>query len=854
MNPGSRDYDQAGKGRGRAGSSSRQVMRAEYEERDSSCSSSDLSVDTSSDQSDSSSSSQLSGGEPGEVLGRGHGTAAPSSVLTPGTVKGRGRGKIMKKKLSVSGSSSDVTSESDSETSFTPLQPKSSDKNIVLDTLSLTSDTDSCFFPPQQRLLGHFPGLSNMGRPCTLSTNHFKMTVKVPEGVLHMYEVDIIPPWSRKYRRSDKVLYQETILQWKKLCPVVSSEQHCWVFDGYKQLYSTRRHHNQEFSTIKLTVYSAEEEKDVEMIVSGVTYIMDIKVTQDLMEWSCKGRSGGIPQESLEALNVILKQAAVTNLGWTSIGRCFFPSKGKTIDLGFGKEVWTGLFSSVRPYGWKDHGMLLSLNVDTSNKPAVKALHLTESDYIMEVLPQKKYGPVDFTAGLTSRQINALGKDLKELKVKYEVPDKNGVRKRQFRINDVRKLEACKEKILVDGELLSIVQYFKKQYDLDLKYPNLPCLWVGGRDKTTYIPMEFCTLVSQPMPRKKKLQDDAIANMIRQTAIKPLERQKKIMEGLKANNKMYQEDPYAKEFGISLSGTMTKLTGRILTPPSIEYKATEKQQNIVDINKNNPGKWFMDKKTYVDGVHVNNWALLDLANLTEKEREEVKTGLLSVGRENGIVFSSGPSPVILQASMRDAEESMDKIENYLAQLKQQFEVRGNRLDLILIVFPFKAGYIYDKIKQLGDNRLNLTTQCCLKSNLYKKGVLNKQVIANLCLKINSKLGGINHVLAKACRPKMLKRPVMIMGADVSHPAPETRGVKPSIAAIVASIEPKAVQYEVEVRVQDTSLDSSNEEVIRDMRKVTKNLLMKFYQANDGRKPEKIVMFRDGVSEGQVGIS
>ena len=48
---------------------------------------------------------------------------------------------------------------------------------------------------------------------------------------------------------------------------------------------------------------------------------------------------------------------------------------------------------------------------------------------------------------------------------------------------------------------------------------------------------------------------------------------------------------------------------------------------------------------------------------------------------------------------------------------------------------------------------------------------------------------------------MLKKPVMIMGADVSHPVPESRGVKPSIAAIVASMEPRAVQYEVEVRVQ-----------------------------------------------------
>ena len=36
-----------------------------------------------------------------------------------------------------------------------------------------------------------------------------------------------------------------------------------------------------------------------------------------------------------------------------------------------------------------------------------------------------------------------------------------------------------------------------------------------------------------------------------------------------------------------------------------------------------------------------------------------------------------------------------------------------------------------------------------------------------------------------------------------------------------------------------------------MKNVTRNLLMKFYKANSGRKPEKLVMFRDGVSEGQV---
>ena len=39
---------------------------------------------------------------------------------------------------------------------------------------------------------------------------------------------------------------------------------------------------------------------------------------------------------------------------------------------------------------------------------------------------------------------------------------------------------------------------------------------------------------------------------------------------------------------------------------------------------------------------------------------------------------------------------------------------------------------------------------------------------------------------------------MIMGADVSHPAPESRKCKPSIVAVTGSVEPKATQYETQV--------------------------------------------------------
>ena len=47
------------------------------------------------------------------------------------------------------------------------------------------------------------------------------------------------------------------------------------------------------------------------------------------------------------------------------------------IVMPFGKEVWIGNFSCVRPYGWKDHEILVTLNVDTAHKPAARNLHLT---------------------------------------------------------------------------------------------------------------------------------------------------------------------------------------------------------------------------------------------------------------------------------------------------------------------------------------------------------------------------------------------------------------------------------------------------------------------------------------------
>ena len=77
-----------------------------------------------------------------------------------------------------------------------------------------------------------------------------------------------------------------------------------------------------------------------------------------------------MPQDALSAVNIILSQSRLLNLNYTNIGKSFFRNDGHVIDLGFGKEVWSGIFSSVRPNSWTDRGtkLLATLNANIVHK------------------------------------------------------------------------------------------------------------------------------------------------------------------------------------------------------------------------------------------------------------------------------------------------------------------------------------------------------------------------------------------------------------------------------------------------------------------------------------------------------
>ena len=116
---------------------------------------------------------------------------------------------------------------------------------------------------------------------------------------------------------------------------------------------------------------------------------------------------------------------------------------------------------------------------------------------------------------------------------------------------------------------------------------------------------------------------------------------------------------------------------------------------------------------------------------------------------------------------------------------------------------------------------------------------------NILLKINTKLGGINAILKDI---EVLKKRTMIVGVDSSHPGVGDR-ISRSVSACVASIDDSYVRYFATTRLQRRV-----QEIQKELQEMMGDLLTEYSDRNNGMLPEQIIVYRDGVSEGQFNAA
>src|ERR1051325_1188925 len=110
--------------------------------------------------------------------------------------------------------------------------------------------------------------------------------------------------------------------------------------------------------------------------------------------------------------------------------------------------------------------------------------------------------------------------------------------------------------------------------------------------------------------------------------------------------------------------------------------------------------------------------------------------------------------------------------NIEEELKKAWLKAGNiakaQPQLILCILPNTGTPLYAEIKRVSDTVIGVASQCVQSRHTMQP---KKQYCANVCLKMNVKLGGMNSFLNPTQIPFITERPTILMGADVTHPAP-----------------------------------------------------------------------------------
>ncbi|XP_026461963.1 protein argonaute-4 isoform X2 [Ctenocephalides felis] len=729
--------------------------------------------------------------------------------------RGRGRGAPSQKSVSqgkVGAADSSKPAEQSSAYKTQPVPPTQTKTMPSPETPQPMQTTSQQFRPPaqtspvQEKVVSktcgmelptrkkRYEGGGQLGRKIQVRTNFMPLNLKnICKMAIH-YDITFDPDKPKRFLK----------LAFNKFCTTYFPNRYP-AFDGVKNVYASsplpKVGVNVLQGEVSIINPDNELEKKYKVTIKFASYV-DMTSLSKYME---NGSSIETPQEALQCIDIIFRHALSKQ--FVQVGKSFFtPPSGRIVSLGDGMDLWYGLFSSC-VLGWKPY-----LNVDVAHKGFPTKQLVTE--YMMN---EKS---IDLTRPVDPRMIEEVRKFIKSLKVIYQIPGKPTT-KRSFRVNDIRNLPAEQEKFEDENKReITVVRYYRESKGYSIRYPKLPCLWVGSRAKNVFVPPELCT-IQEGQVVLKKLTELQTRNMIKCAATPTDMREKKIMDAF--NNSKIENHPAVKEFNLSIDSKFERVDARVLDPPILEYAAGK----VVTPRE---GVWKSDREKFLKAVNIQNWTVLNLDFRTRNDRiEYFCTEMTKLARQVGISINPPRPPITL-----DTRRLVHDLPEYFKKAKQ------DKIELVFVIISQDDSYC--KVKQTAELQFGILTQC-VKGNTLNK--LTPSTCHNILLKVNAKLNGTNYQLSSRIprRPFIFNHPVMIVGADVTHPSPDQTDI-PSVVGVAASHDPNAFKYNMIWRLQLPKI-----EIIEDLHSIMREHLLKFYKETH-QKPQRIYFFRDGVSEGQ----
>lgn len=663
-------------------------------------------------------------------------------------------------------------------------------------------------------------------RTVNISVNHFPVNF-TPESIIRHYDIDVKPDIGPNHGRPVKLSKTVLAIVRNKLCEDYPDQfpLSMTAYDGEKNIFSAIA-----LPTGKFNVVFPEGED-----MKYRTYVFTIKLVNELKLCKLKeyltGNLFSIPRDILQGMDVVMKENPTRRM--ISVGRSFHPVEPlPDDDLGHGLTASKGF-----QHGLKATSQGLALCLDYSVLAFRKRLPVI--DFLREHINFDVNGFRDW------RKVENVLKGLKvtvihrQTKQKYSIVGltRETTRRLSFTLADPEGRDPPRE--------VSLVDYFREKYGKDIMYKDIPCLDLGRNNRKNYVPMEFCVLFEGQIYPKEYLDRNTGLFLKEISLAKPGDRQSMISQMVRSRIGPCGGE-IARNFGIDVNTNMTNVVGRVLGPPELKLGARGGKVSRITVD-NEKCHWnLVGGKAFVEGKRIDRWAIVDFSASERYDRLNINLFIDKMITRCKTLGMDMEVPVLCQPASMHLFSSVGRLHELLEEVTSRaYKIGKGHLQILICVMSRKdSGYKY--LKWISETKVGVVTQCCLSSNANKvKG--QDQYLANLALKINAKLGGSNAELIDRLPYFKGEDHVMFVGADVNHPGASNK-TSPSIAAVVATVNwPAANRYVARVRPQD-----HRTEKILNFADMCLELVKSYVQLNKVR-PQKIVVFRDGVSEGQFDM-
>ncbi|KAF2444106.1 eukaryotic translation initiation factor 2C 2 [Karstenula rhodostoma CBS 690.94] len=700
------------------------------------------------------------------------------------------------------------------------------------------------------------PGkLNSVGKPVSVTLNTFNVD-KFPTQLVYQYDVS----WGSGTDATKRVLVKK-IWHSKAVKAALGEPENLWIYDGNKLAWSGKKLPRDEFRIeVDLDAEEAQDraaqglpprgarnpDKNKHKLFVKFTRKLDFSSLQSFLNAQASYSTECI--DTINFLDHLMREGP--SLQYTQIKKSFFQRGEQRFDLGGGVEAFKGVFSSLRPCLNDKLEKGLTVNVDVANGTFWRAQELGRALTQSFNLSAPQFA-ARFQREQSDWRNSPLKKDLRRFK-RVGVSATHVTPHTQYTIEEFTDKDVNQATFTdKDSNTITLREYFYKKYNITLM-TGVPVVKMTKkiRQKPVYLPIDVLKI--DPNQRyNTKLNDKQTSEMIKFAVTLPQARWAAVMHGVHLLG--WQKDRFLNHYGLKINPVPAKVKGTLLPPPKSCFGAKSRQA-VVDTKDLLQGRWRLDGRVFAlpnTDRPIRGWGVCVIqgrGSVSPDVARKFAQEFVKIYTAHGGVISSHPThgttPWIGPGNLADGGEMVNKAYQQTGNRYQQ------RPTLMFFIVNDRNVEIYRRIKKSMDIRFGIVSQVIQSKHAQ---TASAQYISNVCMKVNAKLGGATNVAVSQVIPKLNPKaastPTMVVGADVSHPAPGAgSGEAASFAAITVSNDATFTRYWAEVQTNGHRVEMVTTSNIEEhFGHMAKNWMQRL---GKGQPPKRVIYIRDGVSEGQ----